>query len=159
MRFKTILYNLKPILYNIVIVVLLLPVVGCREEKHYRIGISQCSEDDWRRKMNDEIYREIMFHPEVEVEIRSADDSNEKQIADIRYFADNDFDIIIAAPNEADAITPVIKEVYEKGIPVILFDRSIHGNTYTAARGADNYGIGVAAAQYGYNLVGKGGKV
>ncbi len=159
MRFKSILYNLKPILYNIVIVVLLLPVVGCREEKHYRIGISQCSEDDWRRKMNDEIYREIMFHPEVEVEIRSADDSNEKQIADIRYFADNDFDIIIAAPNEADAITPVIKEVYEKGIPVILFDRSIHGNTYTAARGADNYGIGVAAAQYGYNLVGKGGKV
>lgn len=63
--------------------------------------------------MNDEINREIMFHPEAEVEIRSADDSNEKQIADIRYFVDNGFDIIIAAPNDADAITPVIKEVYE----------------------------------------------
>ncbi len=92
---------------------------SCREEARYRIGISQCSEDDWRRKMNDEIVREIMFHPEAEVEIRSADDSNEKQIADIRYFADNDFDIIIAAPNEADAITPIIKcdhTYYKRGV-------------------------------------------
>jgi len=138
---------------------MLLPLVGCKEDKHYRIGISQCSQDDWRRKMNDEINREIMFHPEAEVEIRSADDSNEKQIADIRYFMDNDFDIIIAAPNEADAITPVIKEVYHKGIPVIVFDRNIHGNTYTALQGVDNYGIGKEAARYAYSLLGDGGKI
>lgn len=133
------------ILY-IMISLLVLPMCACKEEKHYRIGISQCSQDDWRRKMNDEIYREIMFHPEAEVEIRSADDSNEKQIADIHYFVDNGFDIIIAAPNEADAITPVIKEVYEAGIPVIVFDRNINGDTYTAMQGVDNYGIGGAAA-------------
>lgn len=138
---------------------LMMTSLGCREEKHYRIGISQCSEDDWRRKMNDEIYREVMFHPEAEVEIRSADDSNEKQIADIRYFVDNGFDIIIAAPNEADAITPVIKDVYESGIPVIVFDRNINGDTYTAVQGVDNYGICKAAAQYAHNLVGDGGKV
>ncbi len=139
--------------------VMLLPLVGCSEEKHYRIGISQCSQDDWRRKMNDEIYREIMFHPEAEVEIRSADDNNMKQIADIRYFMDNDFDIIIAAPNEADAITPVIKEAYETGIPVIVFDRNIHGDTYTAIQGVNNYDIGKSAAQYAHNLAGDGGKV
>lgn len=91
----------------------ILSLAGCSGEKHYRIGISQCSQDDWRNKMNDEIYREIMFHPEAEVEIRSADDNNDKQIADIRYFKENDFDIIIAAPNEANAITPIIKDVYE----------------------------------------------
>ena len=68
----------------------------CQEPATYRIGVSQCSSDDWRLKMNDEILREIMFHPEATVEIRSADDSNERQIADIRYFMDNDFDIIIA---------------------------------------------------------------
>lgn len=82
---------------------------SCHEKKTYRIGVSQCSQDDWRAKMNDEINREIMFHPEATVEIRSADDSNEKQISDIRYFKDNGFDIIIAAPNEADAITPYYK--------------------------------------------------
>lgn len=138
---------------------MLLPLTSCREEKHYRIGISQCSQYDWRSKMNDEIHREIMLHPEAEVEIRSADDSNEKQIADIRYFKENDFDIIIAAPNEADAITPIIKEVYESGIPVIVFDRDINGNTYTANQGVDNYGIGTAAAQYAYSITGDKAKV
>lgn len=124
-----------------------------------RIGVSQCSRDDWREKMNDEICREIMLHPEVEVEIRSADDSDEKQIADIRYFKDNGFDIILAAPNEADAITPIIKEVYESGTPVIVFDRNINGDTYTAYQGADNEGIGRAAARYARNLAGPDARV
>ncbi len=155
---RTIIY-IERIFPLLLLLLLSVAASGCREEKRYRIGVSQCSQDDWRAKMNDEINREIMFHPEAEVEIRSADDSNEKQIADIRYFVDNGFDIIIAAPNEADAITPVIKEVYESGIPVILFDREINGDTYTARQGVDNYGIGRAAARYAHNLVGTGGKV
>lgn len=121
---------------------------GCRQEKVYRIGISQCSQDDWRAKMNEEVLREIMLHEDATVEIRSANDDNTKQIADIRYFADNGFDIIIAAPNEADAITPVIKEVYDRGIPVIIFDRDVNGDSYTARIGTDNEGIGRAAGRY-----------
>ncbi|MCM1521810.1 MAG: substrate-binding domain-containing protein [Muribaculaceae bacterium] len=132
---------------------------SCREETKLRIGVSQCSNDDWRTKMNDEIRREIMFHPEAEVEIRSADDSNEKQISDIRYFMDNGFDIIIAAANEADAVTPVIREAYESGIPVIVFDRDINGDTYTSRQSVDNAGIGREAADYAYHLTGSGGKV
>ena len=132
---------------------------SCKEETKYRIGVSQCSNDDWRTKMNEEIQREIMFHPEATVEIRSAYDSNEKQIADIRYFADNGFDIIIAAPNEADAITPVIKEVYDAGIPVIVFDRNINGDSYTAYQGVDNVGIGKSAADYARHLLPDGRNV
>ena len=128
-------------------------LAGCGEKKIYRIGVSQCSSDDWRSKMNDEMSREIMLHDNAEIEIRSADDSSEKQIADIRYFADNGFDIIIAAPNEAAPLTPVIKEVYERGIPVIIFDRDILGDTYTARIGANDYGIGGQAARYGRHLI------
>lgn len=142
-----------------IIIMLIFSASSCHEARTYRIGVSQCSDDDWRKKMNDEINREIMFHPEATVEIRSADDSNDKQIADIRYFMNNGFDIIIAAPNEADAITPVIKEAYDSGIPVILFDRNINGNSYTAYQGVDNTEIGKAAARYAYNLIGKDGKV
>ncbi len=141
------------------LILLFAGVSACTKNKQYRIGVSQCSQDDWRKKMNDEINREIMFHPEAVVEIRSADDSNDKQIADIRYFMDNDFDIIIAAPNEADALTPVIKEAYESGVPVVLFDRKINGDTYTAYQGVDNFSVGKAAAHYARHLVGAGGKV
>lgn len=72
---------------------------------------------------------------------------------------ENGFDIIIAAPNEADAITPIIKDVYDSGIPVVVFDRNIHGDSFTAYQGVDNIGIGESAAHYARNLVGEGGKV
>ena len=132
---------------------------ACQPKKTYRIGVSQCSSDDWRAKCNAEIQREIMFHPDATVEIRSAEDNNERQIADIRYFMDQGFDIIIAAPNEADAITPIIEEAYNKGIPIVIFDRNIHGESYTAYQGVDNIGIGRSAARYARNLVGEGGRV
>lgn len=131
---------------------------GCTESKTYRIGVSQCSQDDWRAKMNDEINREIMFHEDAVAEIRSADDSSAKQIADIRYFVDNGFDIIIVSPNEAEALTPIIKEVYEKGIPVVIFDRNINGDTYTARIGVDDRGLGRSAAHYALHISGKGAK-
>ena len=143
---------------------LLLPLLGvllvsCQETKTYRIGVSQCSSDDWRSKCNDEIRREIMFHPDATVEIRSADDSNEKQIADIQYYIDHHFDALIIAPNEADAITPIVQKAYAQGIPIIIFDRNIHGDTYTAYQGADNLGIGRSAAHYARHLIGKEGEV
>lgn len=131
---------------------------GCTESKTYRIGVSQCSQDDWRAKMNDEINREIMFHEDAVAEIRSADDSSARQIADIKYFVDNGFDIIIVSPNEAEALTPIIKEVYEKGIPVVIFDRNINGDTYTARIGVDDRGLGRSAAHYALHLSGKGAK-
>lgn len=131
---------------------------SCKESKTYKIGVSQCSQDDWRMKMNDEIEREIMFHEDASVEIRSANDSNQKQINDIRYFADNGFDIIIVSPNESAALTPIIKEIYKKGIPVIIFDRNIIGDTYTARIGVNNEGLGKSAAHYALHLLGKGAK-
>ncbi|NPD91809.1 hybrid sensor histidine kinase/response regulator transcription factor [Xylanibacter muris] len=132
----------------------LLVMSGCSEDRIYRIGVSQCSSDDWRTKMNDEIKREIMFHEDAVVEIRSADDDSKKQIADIKYFADSGFDIIIVSPNEAATLTPIIKEVYERGLPVIIFDRNIIGDTYTARLGVDDVGIGRSAAHYALQMLG-----
>ncbi len=149
-------YCLTPI---ILLLCALVTLSGCSEDRKYKIGISQCSQDDWRTKMNDEINREIMCHEDAVVEIRSADDSSKKQIEDIKYFADNGFDIVIVAPNEAAELTPVVKEVYERGIPVIIFDRNIIGDSYTARISVDNEGLGRVAARYANHLVGGSKKV
>lgn len=132
----------------------LVSIFACQNEKTYKIGVSQCSQDDWRMKMNEEIQREIMSHEDASVEIRSADDNSVKQIEDIRYFVDNGFDIVIVSPNEAETLTPVIKDVYEKGIPVIIFDRNINGDSFTARIGADDVGLGKAAAHYALSKTG-----
>lgn len=144
------------LIFCIFIIISFTILPGCRENRVYRIGVSQCSQDDWRSKMNDEINREIMLHDDAVVEIRSADDNSGRQIEDIRYFADNGFDIIIVSPNEAEQLTPIIKEVYQKGIPVITFDRNIIGDTYTASIGVDNVGLGQSAAHYALHLLGEG---
>ena len=65
--------------------------------------------------------------------------------------------MLIVAPNEAEAITPVIEKVYDAGIPVILVDRKINSEKYTAYVGADNYEIGRRAGEYiADRLKGKG---
>lgn len=149
---------MKRLLFYCISALLIFAVISCTEKHTYKIGVSQCSQDDWRSKMNEEINREIMFHEDAGVEIRSANDDNNKQIEDIRYFADNGFDIIIVSPNEAVALTPVIKEIYERGIPVVIFDRNINGDTYTARIGVDDEGIGKSAAHYALHLLGKDAK-
>lgn len=128
---------------------------GCTDDKVYKIGISQCSSDDWREKMNSEIEREVMLHDNLKVEIRSAEDNSAKQIEDLRYFADNGFDIIVVSPNEAIALTPAVEEIYSRGIPVIIFDRNITSDAFTARIGADDYNLGRSAAHYAFHLLKK----
>lgn len=116
---------------------------ACNEEKNrYVIGVSQCSDDEWRTQMNKEIRREALFYTGVEVDIRSAADNNQRQIADIEHFIEQKVDLIVVAPNEADAITPVVEKAYKQGIPVVLVDRKINSNSYNAYIGADNYEMG-----------------
>ena len=136
---------MKKVFFAICCLILL---AGCSQEKAFKIGVSQCSEDDWRRKLNDEIMREVLLHDNIRVEILSADDNSDKQKADLRYFAQNGFDVIIASPNEIDAVTPVLDSIYAAGIPLIIFDRRTNNNNYTAFQGADNTAIGKAAARY-----------
>lgn len=128
-----------------------------RQDIRFHIGVSQCSDDEWRHQMNNELLREAQFYEGVKVEIRTSKDDNVRQAEDIRYFIDKGVDLLIVAPNEASPITPVVEEAYNKGIPVIVVDRKILSDKYTAYVGADNYEIGKAIGNYVANeLHGKG---
>nr|WP_303004643.1 substrate-binding domain-containing protein [Bacteroides congonensis] len=145
----------------IVILFCLLGMVACRQDApRFRIGVAQCSDDSWRHKMNDEILREAMFYDGVSVEIRSAGDDNRRQAEDIHYFIDKGVDLLIISANEAAPMTPIVEEVYQKGIPVVLVDRKILSDKYTAYIGADNYEIGRTVGNYiASSLKGKGNVV
>lgn len=138
--------------------IMLLLCDSCTHKEHqFFIGVSQCSEDEWRGQMNKEIKREVLFYPGTQLEIRTAKDNNLHQIEDIKYFIHKKVDLLIVAPNEADAITPVIEQAFDAGIPVVLVDRKIRSNKYTAYVGANNYEIGKQVGNYIINrLHGKG---
>ncbi len=139
---------MRKIARNFVFILFLL-LVSCRSETpRYLIGVSQCSDDEWRQQMNSEILREALFYDGVQVEIRKVLDDSQEQAKDIRYFIDKKVDLLIVAPNEAAALTPVVEEAYDKGIPVVVVDRKILSDKYTAYIGADNYEIGKAVGNY-----------
>ncbi len=146
-------------IYAILLGICCLSSCSNRELKPFHIGISQCSDDEWRNKMNTEILREALFYDGLEVEIRSAKDNNHTQLEDIQYFVEEGVDLLVVAPNEAAAITPAVEKAYQEGIPVIVVDRNIQSDQYTAFIGADNYKIGLDAGNYVLNHIGPSGKI
>ena len=125
--------------------------------KHYVIGVSQCSEDIWRDKLNDELRISAFANDNVTLRFASADDNDQRQIEQINKFIDDGVDLLITSPNQMHTISPAIERAYDKGIPVILFDRKTDSHKYTAFIGADNYEIGRVMGEYiGITLKGKG---
>ena len=103
--------------------------------------------------MNNEMLREALFYDGVEIDIRTVKDDNAEQIKDIRNFIKEGVDLLVVAPNEAAPITPVVEEAFDRGIPVIVFDRKILSDKYTAYIGADNYELGKAIGNYVANML------
>ena len=54
----------------------------------------------------------------------------------------------IQLKEENERIKREIEKIYKSGIPVILIDRNIDSESYTAYIGGDNYEIGAYAADY-----------
>ena len=136
-----------PYLIYALLLALLLPACS-NEKKEFLIGVSQCSDDAWRRQMNGEILRETFMYGNVDVEFRAANDDSRKQIEDIKYFINKKVDLIVVAPNEAAALTPIIERAYDLGIPVVVVDRKILSDKYTAFIGGDNFEIGKSVGNY-----------
>ncbi len=127
-----------------------------------KIGFSQCTTgDDWRKTMIEEMRREIGFHPEYDIEliITDAKDDNDTQIQDIKELLGAGIDLLIVSPNEADPLTPVLEEVYDQGMPVIVIDRRINSEKFTSFIGGDNFVIGKEAALLAFQLLHGKGKV
>ncbi|NLD58863.1 MAG: substrate-binding domain-containing protein [Clostridiales bacterium] len=131
------------------------------EEKKFVIGMAQCNlGEPWRVAMNDQIAAAAKDYPMFEIIFSDAAQDNSKQIADIENFIQMGVDLIITSPNEATPLTNVVKRAYEAGIPVILLDRKIDGDTYTQFIGADNVYIGRVCGEYVADvLLPEGGKV
>ena len=134
---------------------------SCSHEQgiKYRIGVSQCSDDAWRTKFNEELHRELLFHPGYSIEVRSANDDNTQQAADIDYFINQQVDLIIVAPNEATELTPAVSRAIDAGIPVVVADRKVTGDKYTAFVGGDNLAVGHVMGQYLRMKLPEGGRV
>ncbi|MBQ3877065.1 MAG: substrate-binding domain-containing protein [Prevotella sp.] len=125
----------------------------------YRIGVSQCSNDIWRDKQNAELRMGTYFHDNVELKFATADDSDERQVQQIDSLVDAGIDLLIVAPNQVGTISPAIDRAFDKGIPVIVFERKTNSQKYTAFISADNYEMGHVMGEYIVSRLGGKGSV
>ena len=83
------------------------------------IGVSQCSDDLWRTTMNNELLLEASLNKRMDVIIKTVKDDTEQQIKDIKQLIADKIDLLVVSPNESKALTPIIQQAYNSGIPVI----------------------------------------
>lgn len=131
---------------------------GSGEKKRYVIAVSQCSEDTWREKLNEELRIAALYYDNVDLRIKSAYDDVRLQTEQIDGFVDEGVDLLIVAPGQV-TISPAIDRAYEKGIPVIIFDRRTRSDKYTAYIGADNLEVGQSMGEYLASVLPNGSRI
>ena len=149
---------MKRKLHLIIYVAIIVLLTGCAQQpRKYVIGVSQCSEDIWRDKLNDELKMGEYLNDSLIVKLASSNDDNVLQNKQINQFVDEGVDLLIISPNQLSAISKAVERAYDKGIPVILYDRKTNSDKYTAFIGCDNYTIGKSMGTFiAQQLQGKG---
>ena len=149
---------MKRYLYLCIYIVFGMLLTGCHQQpKKFVIGVSQCSEDVWRDKLNDELKMGEYLNDSIIVKLASSNDDNVLQNKQVNQFIDEGVDLLIVSPNQLSAISKSVERAYDKGIPVILYDRKTNSDKYTAFIGCDNYTIGKSMGTFiAQQLQGKG---
>lgn len=143
---------------HIAILLCICLLLSCQQHR-YRIGISQCSNDGWRQKANREIKIGQYQYNNVDVIFASAENDGKRQVKQIDSMVAKGIDLLVVSPSDVKTVSPAIERAYDKGIPVILYDRMCQSEKYTAFIGADNVAIGSFMAQYVMSQVDNGDEV
>ena len=124
-------------------------LAACSQQDHiYKIGVSQCSVGIWRSKVNNEMLAaQHLFDQDVDVDIVDCYDQSDDQIRQIDSMVAAGIDLLVVAPNDYK-IAPALKRAKDKGIPIVLFDRMVESDDFTAFIGGSNVAIGELAANY-----------
>ncbi|MDQ0900942.1 MULTISPECIES: ABC transporter substrate-binding protein [unclassified Paenibacillus] len=115
------------------------------------LGFSQLgSESDWR-KANTLSIKESAEESEISLLFENAEQSQERQFEAVRSFIKQKVDVISIAPVVEKGWEPILKEVKQAGIPVIIIDRLVEvsdPSLYVTFIGSDFYEEGRKAGKY-----------
>lgn len=129
----------------------ILLLAGCtRHEPSQRlVAFSQANNAEPYRATQKALMEKLFAQtPEVKLVVSDAQQDNSKQVAQIETFVRQKPAVLIVAPNERAALTAVMGEAMQAGIPVICLERDILQPNYTTYIRIDNHAIGKMAGQF-----------
>jgi len=151
-----------------------LAAFGCREKaapsgaappassgpRTYLVGVSQCNlGEPWRVQMNADIEHAALSHPNLKLVLKDAQNDSLRQRAQVEELVAQHVDLLIISPKESAPLTKPVREVFERGTPVIVLDRAVEGDAFSTFIGADNRRIGREAGKLVQKLLGGKGSV
>ena len=125
-----------------------------------KIGFSQGTmESAWRVNMveGNKKFAEANL-PDVELIVTNGENNASKQVSDVESLIAQGVKTLIISPVTADALTPVVKQAMDAGIPVVTLDRKVNTDV-TLHIGADNKLIGRTAGEFVCKALGGKGNV
>ena len=118
-------------------------------KKQLLVAFSQANNAEPYRAMQNALMQKLWAqYPDVKLVISDAQQDNSKQVAQVETFIRQKPDLLIVAPNERAALTAVMGQAMEAGIPVICLERDILQPNYTTYVHSDNVAIGRMAGQF-----------
>jgi len=147
---------------NVLILVAALMLLPCLSVfgagKKFKVAISlPPANNSWQAKLLDSVNVEIAKDADkFEFTVKNAVDDAD-QLNMLTTFKGGGYDMIIALPGNGTLMTPICQEIFKAGIKLLIIDRAIESDQYTAFYGGDNAACGANAAKYlGDRLKGKG---
>ncbi len=122
---------------------------GSGGKRQFLVAFSQANNAEPYRAMQNALMEKLFApYPDVKLVVSDAQQDNSKQVAQVETFIRQKPDLLIVAPNERAALTAVMGQAREAGIPVICLERDILQPNYTTYVHSDNVAIGRLAGQF-----------
>lgn len=149
------------------VLLLLLPLLLCclcgchRKEKEptFVVGVSIDFYDVWHDKMCSEIVQEAVLHPELQLVVKNAYGSRERQQLQLDSLLNSGVDLLIVGVEDPMYVRVALQHAMDNGIPVVINSRNPKIDDYTAFVGTDNVRVGFLMADYLKVLADKGSTV
>jgi len=112
------------------------------------IGFSQATMNHpWRVAMVEGNKKYAAEHyPDVDLIVTDGQNSATKQVSDVESLMTRGIKVLVISPLQAQALTPIVKQVIDAKIPVVTLDREVNTNV-TCRIGAENKPIGENAGK------------
>lgn len=115
---------------GLLLILLVTAAAGCSsgeertaEDRLPRIGFSLDSLVVERWKRDVEAFTRAAADLGAEVRLEVADQDLEVQLGQVRKLVSQGIDVLVVVPNDALGLSPVLREVRARGIPVVSYDR------------------------------------
>jgi ribose transport system substrate-binding protein len=137
------------------------PQEGGANGKQFVVGYSQANNaEPYRAQLNLQLEYFTKKYPDLKLlPITDAHQSSATQVSQVQSFIQQRVNVLIVSPNEPAPLTSAVQQACTAKIPVIVLDRTVNTNCYSAFLGGDNYKIGQLAGQQAVKELPKGGNV